>query len=319
MDDCKNNRLHNSTLLGHNEMCYNDPVACGSKLLYLRHLAPHYPNLRQIVNMLYNIRQIDQKLSSLDCALTNGKINDLEEIVKEHKQNKNYFDFAEDSLDESKVMEEYKCAMIAFRKRCIDLPEFPCMSCNKLSFRRECVKIDCCMKPVAGENWQKLLDYIDSHPGYDDGLSDGFVCNYCIGKFRQGILLARCVLNGLSFHPIPKEISELNDYEKLLIQRAKAFQVVLRMNPVGGKNLPPSHLINNKVHGSTFHLPLPLQETLKRLPSPTQPILDHGELFVLLRSIPTTKRVVWQNIVNITKVYGALKKAQRYQSYLFRN
>ena len=69
------------------------------------------------------------------------------------------------------------------------------------------------------------------------------------------------------------------------------------MNPVGGKKLPPSHLIN-KVHGSTFHLPLPLQETLKRLPSPTQPILDHGELFVLLRSIPTTKKVVWQNIVD---------------------
>ena len=78
------------------------------------------------------------------------------------------------------------------------------------------------------------------------------------------------------------------------------------MNPVGGKKLPPSHLIN-KVHGSTLHLPLPLQETLKRLPSPTQPILDHGELFVLLRSIPTTKKVVWQNIVDITKVYGALK------------
>ena len=97
MDDCKKNRLHNSTLLGHNEMCYNDPVACGSKLLYLCHLAPHYPNLRRIVNMLYNIRQIDQKLSSLDCALTNGKINDLEEIVKENKQNKNYFDVAEDS------------------------------------------------------------------------------------------------------------------------------------------------------------------------------------------------------------------------------
>ena len=163
------------------------------------------------------------------------------------------------------------------------------------------------MNPVAGENWQKLLDYIDSHPGYDDGLSDGFVCNYCKGKFCQGILPARCVLNGLSFHLIPKEISELNDYEKLLIQRAKAFQVVLRMNPVGGKKLPPSHLIN-KVHGSTFHLPLPLQETLKHLPSPTQPILDHGELFVLLQSIPTTKQVVWQNIVDITKVYGALKK-----------
>ena len=112
--------------------------------------------------------------------------------------------------------------------------------------------------------------------------------------------------NGLSFHAIPEEISDLNDYKKLLIQGAKAFQVVLRMNPVGGKKLPPSRLIN-KVRGSTFHLPLPLEETLKRLPSHTQPILDHGELFVLLCSIPTTKRVVWQNIVDIKTVYGALR------------
>ena len=124
---------------------------------------------------------------------------------------------------------------------------------------------------------------MDNHPGFDDWLSDGYVCHYCIDKFCQGTLPARCVL---SFHAIPKEIPDLNYYKKLLIQRAKAFQVVLRMNPVGGKKLPPSHLIN-KVRGSTFHLPLPLEETLKCLPSPTQPILAYGELFVLLRSIPT--------------------------------
>ena len=81
MDDCLNNRLHNSTLLGHHDVCYTSPITCGSKLLYLRLLASHYPNLRRIVN----------------------------------------------GLDESKVMEEYKFAMVAFKKRCIDLPEFPCI------------------------------------------------------------------------------------------------------------------------------------------------------------------------------------------------
>ena len=87
------------------------------------------------------------------------------------------------------------------------------MSCNKLCFRKECIKIDCCVKPLVGENWQRLLNYIDSHPGYDDWLSDGYVCNYCIEKFRQGVLPARCVLNA-----IPKEISELNDYENYLFR-----------------------------------------------------------------------------------------------------
>jgi len=79
------------------------------------------------------------------------------------------------------------------------------------------------------------------------------------------------------------------------------------MKTVAGKRLPPSHMIN-KVQGSTFHLPLPLQETLKRLPTPEQPIPDHGELYVLIHSILTAKKVVWQELVDINKVYKALSK-----------
>ena len=91
------------------------------------------------------------------------------------------------------------------------------------------------------------------------------------------------------------------------IQRGKAFQVVTKMKTVAGKRLPPSHMIN-KVRGSTFHLPLPLQETLKRLPTPDQAIPEHGELYVLLRSIPTAKNVVWQDLVDIHKIYKTLWK-----------
>ena len=185
MDDCMNDRLHDSTLLGHHEVFHSDPVACRSKLLYLRHLFPHYPNLRRIVNMLYNIRQVDNKLCSIDCALTTGNVADLEQIVKEHKQSKSSYAVYDDGIDENKVMEEYIVAIVAFKKRRLELPEFPCMSCNKFCFRRECIKLDHCLKPVTGENWQRLLDYIDSHPGFDDGLSDGYICNYCIVNFGK--------------------------------------------------------------------------------------------------------------------------------------
>ena len=40
MDNWINDRLHDSTMLGHHEICNSDPVACGSKLLYLGRLAP---------------------------------------------------------------------------------------------------------------------------------------------------------------------------------------------------------------------------------------------------------------------------------------
>ena len=141
----------------------------------------------------------------------------------------------------------------------------------------------------------------------DDGLPTGYICDYCIKKFRAGVLPARCILSGLLFENVPMEIAQLNQYEKVLIQRAKAFQVVTKMKTVAGKRLPPSHMVS-KIRGSTFHLPLPFQETLKRLPTPDQPIPEHGELYILLRSIPSAKNVVWQDLVDINKVYSALCK-----------
>ena len=45
MDDCTKVYTHDAKLQGHNKACHVDPDACGSKLLYLRRLAPHFPNL----------------------------------------------------------------------------------------------------------------------------------------------------------------------------------------------------------------------------------------------------------------------------------
>ena len=55
MDDCTKAYMHDPNLRGHNKACHVDPNACGSRLLYLRRLAPHYPNLRRIINMLYTV------------------------------------------------------------------------------------------------------------------------------------------------------------------------------------------------------------------------------------------------------------------------
>ena len=115
------------------------------------------------------------------------------------------------------------------------------------------------------------------------------------------------MLNGLSFDNVPSKIIHLNQHERVLIQRAKAFQVVTKMQTVAGKRLPPSHKVSN-VKGSTFHLPLPLNETLKRLPSAEDPLPSNGELYILLRSIPTDKKIIWQDLVIVNKVYDALAK-----------
>ena len=49
----------------------------------------------------------------------------------------------------------------------------------------------------------------------------------------------RCVLNGLQTSPIPRELSVLDELSKQLIQRAKAFQTVVRLGTYTNKVLKP--------------------------------------------------------------------------------
>ena len=242
IDDCKNADTHDANLQGHNKACHVDPDACGSMLLYLRRLAPHFPNIRRIINMLYTVRRANTSLCKIDNALETENVAALEEIIKREKETKRFnFTITRDALDENQLREDNAIAINAFNARNLQLAEYPCISCMKLCFKREVTELAAC---IEGNAWKRLLDHYESNPVVDDGLPTGYICDYCIKKFRAGVLPARCILNGLLFENVPIEIAQLNQYEKVLIQRAKAFQVVTKMKTVAGKRLPPSHMVS---------------------------------------------------------------------------
>ena len=97
---------------------------------------------------------------------------------------------------------------------------------------------------------------------------------------RKGIMPPTCVLNNHRVDEILPEISALPGTEKMLIQRAKAFQIIERKGTVGKKNLPPKQRIA-KVIGRTIHLPLPMKEALKRICPKTEPINKNHEYYIL--------------------------------------
>lgn len=100
----------------------------------------------------------------------------------------------------------------------------------------------------------------------------------------------------------------LNEFERILIQRAKAFQVIARMETVMGghnKNRPMKESIK-KIKGRVFHLPLPIENTLEKLPNPTDAIVQDQELLVLMRGVPNKSNKIWQSCVDVKKVYDAL-------------
>ena len=78
--------MHDTKLQGHNKACHVDPDACGSMLLYLRRLAPHFPDIRRIINMLYTVRKTNTSLNKIDHALETENVTALEEIIKEEKE-----------------------------------------------------------------------------------------------------------------------------------------------------------------------------------------------------------------------------------------
>ena len=65
-----------------------------------------------------------------------------------------------------------------------------------------------------------------------------YICKCCLNILRENRLPSVCILNNLHEQEVPQELLNLNDYEKILIQRAKAFQVLQKVRPVSNKHLP---------------------------------------------------------------------------------
>jgi len=149
------------------------------------------------------------------------------------------------------------------------------------------------------QDWKNLMAHIQQESNAQ------YICTYCAGKFRKGVMPAYCILNNLFTQDVPEAISSLNTFEKILIQRAKAFQTVVKMGTVINKKLPQRQMVQ-KVKGRTFHLPLPLQETLKKLCLDTDPINVNNELYILVRSIPNKSKIIWEEMVNVKKVFDVL-------------
>jgi len=71
---------------------------------------------------------------------------------------------------------------------------------------------------------------------------------------------AYCVLNNFIVHDVLNIITSFNTFEKILIQRTKAFQTVVKWKLLLAKKLPQRQM-TQKVKGRIFHLSLPLQGT----------------------------------------------------------
>lgn len=284
---------------------------------YARHLTtinsvkPHSPQLRTLSRLLYDLHFTSRTIHIIEDKLNSADVERLKELGDPTKI-KGVSVEVDKEIDttEDTIIERYKIAFKLLKKRSLDTPKNECMSCHRLLCLRDVSSINKLRNPPTTDTWKRLKFFYDCHK-----LSpSSFVCHNCLTKFRANEIPSHCILNDLFFNEVPEVIKSLNNFEKMLIQRAKAFQVVTSMIPVGNKHIPNRETIK-KVKGRTFHLPLPLETTLKKLPNPEEPINRDQELYILVRSTATKNKIVWEDLVDVNKIYKALEYLKTHNNH----
>ena len=191
-------------------------------------------------------------------------------------------------------------------KEVSDDPVNACCSCERLFKRANVTFVEVGGPKWVSELWQVLFAYIQGGEKCDD---DYFVCGYCRALLNDNKMPSRCVLNGLETVPIPPELAGMDPLSCQLIQRAKAFQTIIRLGTYTGK--VPSYNSLKACKGTMFFLPLPVGKTLETLHSiedgQTQSLPD-PELYIILNGKPTKNKVVWQKLVDVNRVKKAFHK-----------
>ena len=196
--------------------------------------------------------------------------------------------------------------MALYKKDLEDYPQNPCCSCNMLFRRKQGKKV--CFSDELGSVWPELKEFIlKGDP--QASKKTLFMCDYCKSSLRQNKMPPRCVLNGLQVIPIPEELKKLDDLSKQLIQRAKAFQTVVRLGTYGNKKVPSYNSLK-ACKGNMFFLPLPLSKTLETLEDVEGALAD-PELYIIVNNKPTKGNVVWRNLVDVNNVKAAVRKLRQ--------
>jgi len=136
-------------------------------------------------------------------------------------------------LSDKDIISKYKNAFKALTKRSMDIPRYVCVSCERLCNKKNVAEINKFKAQINIPIWRDLMAHIKKQ-----NINSQYICDYCERKFRNGLMPAYCILNNLIVHDVPDIIASLNTFEKILIQRAKAFQTVVKMGTVINKKLP---------------------------------------------------------------------------------
>ncbi|KAL5505298.1 hypothetical protein EMCRGX_G006706 [Ephydatia muelleri] len=315
--------------LGHPIYC--ELPECSSPLRVIRAAMPHYPALRTFTRLLYKARKCHMTILAIDSALASGNID---ELIPFMGMKDNLSDlFSEDGVEHAVVSEDHLSSGLGCIERDLkvthadliaelqskfnDDAEFACCSCERLFQRKQVSCVNFSLDKYETDTWQRLKAHV-----LQNGVTEQlYICQYCRPFLNKNTIPARCVLNGLVTELIPDELKSLNALSKQLIQRAKAFQTIVRLGTYSSK--VPAYNALQACRGCMFFLPLPLNKTwdtlseielggsgLVALPDP--------QLYIIVNGVPTKDKIVWQTLVDVNAVKLAIQQLKEI-NWLYKN
>ena len=316
-------------LRGHPIPCASG--ACSSLLRMLAAAAVHYPKLRRFLLLLYCAKKYHQQILDIDLALGAADFNllaaaagigDFAEFFQsdvEQDDSQAVASFMQPGMPglEAKLQLEHATVITQFEEEVHDDPEYACCSCERLHQRKAVTSMKNSANKFSSPMWQQLKQHI-LQQDKDAKIDSLFVCQYCRPCLNSNSMPSRCILNGLVTEPVPGELAHLDALSKQLIQRAKAFQTVVRLGSITAK--VPIYNSLQACKGTMFFLPLPLKQTLETLQEVQKPDtsaphvatrqskLPKPELYIIVNGKPKSGKVVWQTLVNVNAIKAAVHK-----------
>ncbi|KAL6416969.1 hypothetical protein ACFW04_014763 [Cataglyphis niger] len=205
-------------------------------------------------------------------------------------------------LSDDDIISKYREAFKALIKRLADTLRHICISCEKLS------RIDI-------QIWKDLMAHIQQQK-----INAEYICNYCAGKFRKGLMPAYCIINNLFTDDVPEVISFLNTFEKILIQTVTSFQTIFKMGTIKHNNALYSFIILPSNHdlclANLKNLEFQIEETEHNIESTLDS--EPQSLNDLMEEIKNDKEVTLENQQKTIEVtLENQQKAILNQQYLF--
>ena len=306
-------------LMGHPLTCASRN--CESLLRIVRAASTHYPLLRRFHRLMYVARQQHWAVHKIDASLCAADFNQLMELAaikdfddlfsEEVNACSEYDDVVPDCSVpglpgiETQLQIKHAKLITELEKKVNDDPEHPCCSCERLFLKKRVTHFKLDDKKFKSRVWAQLKQHIlHRNPSAKNDVM--YICQYCRPLLNKNNLPCRCILNGLETEPVPPELSNLDPLSKQLIQRAKAFQTVVRLGTYTPK--VPSYNSLRACKGTMFFLPLPLSKTVETLDgidipngstSSAEQTLPSPELYIMVNGKVTKSKVVWRSIVDV--------------------